>query len=316
MRTRILTISCAMLIALGAMGCGDSPVDPPAPGGGDTGPGFADVPDIPVPATPGGDVPARSDIHTTVKLYTGKFAPTISNAYGRWDIDRVQHIGIGIPDVRTPILHGDAWSSSVTDPFAELIIEEHMSRLLLQDGNGERQPHDISGTEGPSIYETELRFQGEAADKPVYIRRDRHWELKPLEGGAGNYLLLDGPVTGEVSSSYTKGTSTTQTREFGRSVTASVSAGLGALSASVSGTLSETFSTSVTVSESKTETFTKTVFGQSGKIVQFMVWELVEKYTFCDEDGAPYAAPHYVIPTTSMTRRATAVYLQATEFDK
>jgi hypothetical protein len=321
MRSYILTIGCAMLIAIGAMGCGDSPVNPPAPGGGtNPGPGFTDVPDIPTPKTPGGDVPATSETLTVLKRHTSLYNPSVTNAYGSWYIDRVQLFGPGFPEMRTNVMDSDAWGSQVTDLYAKLFIQEEMSRIILQDENGNVGGPRISGDYGVSVLSrallSEVDFRGSAVEKAVYIRRDRHWELKPLEGGAGNYLLLDGPVSGEVSSSYTKGVSNTQTEEFGRSVTASAGLSLGVLSLSVSGTLSETFSSSVTVSESKTETFTKTVTGASGKIVQFMVWELIEKYSFCDEDGNLYSDPHYVIPAASIVRRASAVYLQATEFKK
>ena len=89
----------------------------------------------------------------------------------------------------------------------------------------------------------------------------------------------------------------------------------GVLSATVSGTLSEVFSSSVTVSESRTETFSEGVTGKPGKVLQFIVWELVETYRFCDAEGNPVISENYVFGDPVLIRRGGAVALQSTEFD-
>lgn len=314
MRTTIITLSCALALALAAAGCGDSPVEPAGGGGGGGGPEFTDVPEIPRPTTVGGDVPSTSETLTRIERYTGEYNPAIDNAYGYWKIYRSLEIFPGHRDTET-ILEGHAWKSQIDDEMALLIIRENMSRLLLQNESGEMRPLTIAQRRAFGPYDVDVSFAGLAAEKPVYIRRDRHWELKELEGGAGNFLLVDENVTGTLSTSYTQGVSTTETETFGRSLTASGGLNLGALSAQVSGTLSRTFSSSVTVSKAKTQTFGKEVSGKAGKIIQFMVWELVESFTFCDENGAPYSDPNYIIPKTELVRRGAGVYLQATEFD-
>jgi hypothetical protein len=44
------------------------------------------------------------------------------------------------------------------------------------------------------------------------------------------------------------------------------------------------------VSVPSSETFAQTVYGEGGKTIQFMVWELVEIYSITDTDGNPYEA--------------------------
>jgi hypothetical protein len=159
------------------------------------------------------------------------------------------------------------------------------------------------------------QFTGRELATGVHVRRDRHWELKPLEGAAGDYLLVYPHTEGEVSTTYTSGTETSQTEEFGESLTVTAGLSYSVLSASVSGTLSETFSSSVTVSETNAETFTKRVTGKEGKVIQFMVWELVEEYSITDADGEPLTDDNYVVTTGTMGRRGVAIALQSTEFD-
>jgi hypothetical protein len=156
--------------------------------------------------------------------------------------------------------------------------------LLVKDGYVIEPPEGESGVETqPQVLTTRvdcrLAWQTRPIETRPHLRRDRFWVRKQLEGGAGNFLLLIGDTQGEISTTYTSGSSTTETEKFGRSVTATAGLNLGALSLGVSATISQSFSTSVTVSEETSETFTKTVFGEDGKTVHFQVWELVEYYT-------------------------------------
>jgi hypothetical protein len=310
------TLLTVLTIILIGVGCSDSPTDPAPSGGG--GPVFADVPAIPEPSTLGGDVPATSGTLTRVEQLDSVFRPNVVDAYGAWS-------GVKLcPTGSQELPERNTWSSNLFGDFdysalARIILGR---RMVFQDAAGmNSQQHFEQGYAAlcqrlsPTLGRVEANYRGPAFEVPVHVRRDRHWELKPLEGSAGDYLLVYPQTSGEVSTSYASGSERSQTEEFGRSLTAEVSAGYGVLSASVSGTLSETFSSSVTVNETTTETFTKSVTGKPGKIVQFMVWEMVENYSFCDADGNALESENFVIAAETMTRRGTAIALQSTEFD-
>jgi hypothetical protein len=300
----------------GSIEGGEQTVDPTEPEGPD-GPEFKDVPEVPRPETPGGDVPPKSEIVTKIVPYTGAFNPAIDDAWGHWvSLQTSRHPFF--PEDDKVLTDEHTWSEDIrsTQPFIGSLVQKHLSRLLLQNQDGEavdiyREDQAYMG----SLQEIETSFEGPPIEEPVYLRRDRHWELTTLESG-GTFLLLDGEATGELSSSYTKGVSTTETQEFGRSVTATAGLGIGPLNASISGTLSESFSSSTTVSESTSETFTKTVSGKDDAYVQFMVWELVETYSFSDENGDTWEDDAYVIAPAMLVRRGAGVVLQVTEFEK
>lgn len=325
MTTRI-PIPCALpLIAtLGILallaGCSESPSDPGGGDpGGDGGTGtFTDVPEIPQPATLGGDVPARSDIATRIEPLDGAFRPLVVDAQGRWQ-SRTRCGG----EERNP-RNDFGWASAMhaVSEFREVARKVTNRRMVLLDGSGAATvPREDEFVReecmpfGPASDGHYQEFVGLELAADVHVRRDRHWELKPLEGAAGDYLLVYPNTEGEVSTSYTSGTTTSQTEEFGKSLTVTAGLSYSVLSASVSGTLSETFSSSVAVSETNSETFTKRVTGKDGKVVQFMVWELVEEYSITDADGEPLTDENYVVTTSSMGRRGVAIALQSTEFD-
>jgi hypothetical protein len=305
-----------MAVAIAAAGCSDSPVETTMDSGGAV---FTDVPEVPRPATPGGDVPATSAILSVVRPYEGAFNPRIDDAYGNWLI---------IEEPEYPLLfdthvvaNGNEWISKMDVVPTSIFIDEELARLELL--NEEGAPVAVKETETRRWFSEEAgpndrytRFIGSAPTEPVYIRRDRRWEVVPLEGTGGSFLLLDGETTADLKSIYSSGVSRTETEEFGRSVTGETGLDLGALSAKVSGTLTETFTTSVEVWESKSEEFGKSVSGKAGKWVQFMVWELVEVYTFCDRNGDPWDDPNYHIAATSLERHGAGVLLQVTEFDR
>lgn len=314
---RLLLIPLVLFLLGGLAACSDSPTDPAPPDGG-TGPDFTDVPDIPRPATPSGEVPARSETMTAIKQLKGSFRPRVVDAYGHWSGYRQ------CGNIPTKLLSQNEWARARTlnDDYRHLLSDILGRNLILQEAKGDRLKQVVKEDQfidcnGPIFIPGNLHgeFRGAPLEAPVYIRRDRHWELKPLEGGAGNYLLVYPQTSGEVTTTFRQGTETTQTEEFGRSLTLEVGLGYGPLSASVSGTLSETFSSSVSVSQEKEESFAKTVTGKEGKIIQFMVWELVETYSFSDADGNELTSENYVLAPESVTLRGTSIALQSTEFD-
>lgn len=159
-------------------------------------------------------------------------------------------------------------------------------------------------------------YEGFGLSSAPQLRRDRFWVRRPLEGGVGNFLLLIGDTQGEITTTYTSGSSTEETEEFGRTVTASAGLDFGKLSLGVEVSISRTFRTSVTVSNESSESFTKTVFGEDGKIVHFQVWELVERYTITDTAGKPFTDPAFVFEPVEFHIHGVAVALDATKFDQ
>ena len=325
------------LLMLVACGGGDSPTDP-GDGGGDGGPTFEDTPPIPRPSSPGGDAPATSETLTLVSdgsLQT--FAPQL--------VDFA--IGQGVVRARALSTSSCGWTTiqsftggnmatlngSINRTFSScgstFFLTAQLAdlrptgrRVLVSDGTWVRA-HSRQRTAGsvigfpisglPGLVRLDLQALSAPEERP-HLRRDRYWRLRSLAGGVGNFLLLTGPTSGEISTTYTRGVERTDTESFGRSVTGEVSASYGVVSASVSATLSEEFTTSVTVSESQSETFTQTVYGEDGKTIQFMVWELVEVYSISDADGESFQPEGWTFTTETLTRAGAALALDATSF--
>jgi hypothetical protein len=57
------------------------------------------------------------------------------------------------------------------------------------------------------------------------------------------------------------------------------------------------------------------MLNNSGGFHQFMVWELVETYSFSDAQGNEFTSENYVVSQESITLRGTSIALQSTEFD-
>ena len=327
--------TAALAVALPILaGCGGGDPVAPNPGGG----AATDPPAIPKPTVPGGSVPATSSVATMISpTALEEFAPRLANivpvdakVYARhkdscaWEVmEAFQAVPLADlvgansyngemcgnvlnqmfffwnradlhPVTHTSIRSGGVWTDLITFPTIQVVPAAGLPNLV--DLKMEVEPRESPG-EAP------------------HIRRDRYWVQKPIEGQVGNFLLLSGPVAGEVSTTYTTGVSQTETTTFGTSITGTVGASYGVLSASVSATLSEEFSTAVTISSEKSETFTKSVQGQEGKIVQFMVWELVEEYSLSDASGAPYQPEGWTFEDASMIRQGAALALEATVFE-
>ena len=322
--TARIALPLAALLALA--GCSGS--DPAAPGG--TEPPAAETPSIPRPGYPGGPVPATSDTTFAVSAVPlADYAPrlldiesaavTVTMRYPSWCPPVVVET---YADTVVSAITGNAWH------LATACVVENVSydrgpaqplglQVLREDGAWKpslsKQVRFTHNVFQQGILGMEVEPSSPPAEPP-YVRRDRYWQRKPIEGQVGDFLLLTGPVEGSITTSYTAGVARTQSETFGASVTASVGAEIGPLNASISATLSRGFSTSVTVQEQTTETFTKTVRGEEGKTVQFMVWELVEVYSFCDAEGGPYAPENWVMADDHLVRHAAALALDATTF--
>lgn len=152
------------------------------------------------------------------------------------------------------------------------------------------------------------------ATKPVYVRRDRWWERRPLLGDGSQGLILEGPVTRTVSFTYSSGSTTTNTQEFARSITAEAGLSYGAFSASVSATLSQTFTTSVEVRRDTTVSVTEELSGEAGVARVMTFWVLMQRYTITDADGNPYEDDNYRIPTYQLSDPGEITALVATDF--
>jgi len=154
-----------------------------------------------------------------------------------------------------------------------------------------------------------------AIDKDVFVRRDRWWERRPLLGDESEIFILEGPVTRSVSFSYSSGSTTENTEEFGRSLTVEVGGSWDFFSASVSATLSQTFTTRVEVRSDTTVSVTEELSGEPGVARVMTFWVLVEEYTITDADGNPYDDPNYDIPQLSFRDEGRVTALLATDFE-
>jgi hypothetical protein len=316
-QTRIVRSFVLLFVAFALSSCSDSPTDPGNDRNGDGGgTGFVDAPEIPEPSSPGGDVPNRSETLTRIEPLDGNFRARILDVTGSWRLEQVCASDSRLVDGREGFaseMLGTQYGSlarKLMGSIPDLVAANGEGLVVVDEDHGLFDCGGPFGLNGVEI----SRFQSPSFDADVYVRRDRHWALRPLEGGAGDYLLVYPNTQGEVSTSYESGSEQSRTEEFGRSITATLGVSYGVLSASVSATLSETFSSSVTVSQSTTETFTKTVTGKDDTVIQFMVWELVERYSFCDADGEAVSSERFKIQTGSMERRGVAIALKSTEF--
>jgi hypothetical protein len=310
-----------LLVALvAATACGESPtgtgLDPDGGAevvGTESDPLPQGAPALPVPAGPFADVPATSDTLTVIRPFSGAFRPEVDRAFGDWAFwQRLCSPFTGCLSWQPAGTADQSWSDELGSSFS---LQPPALRILLvgEDGSPIEAP-TASLTRSPQA-SIDLRwdFAGDGLDE-VYIRRDRYWRWIPLSFGVGDYLIVTGTTDATLESTFTAGTSTTETEEFGRSLTLGATVGYGPLSASVSGTLSESYSVSVKISQESSETFKRTVHGANGKQTRFMVWILMERYTFTDSVGEPLIHPSYEFTPHELHRSGAATALQATEF--
>lgn len=337
MKTRLL-LTLFVTLALLISGCGsDSPTDP----GDDPGPDqFQDTPAIPRPTSPGGSVPARSVTLTRIAPQAlSDYAPKILDVQVlQASVQTRAYDSCSWQAVASPVLFDlskwpgiagvavagcDGTTINLNVPASTYKVGDY-PRLFA---DGELQaPFYSNAVRGGLVvgYTPVIHFSAsydrvriQPMNQPVtapYLRRDRFWRVKPIEGQVGEFLLLTGPVSGEVTTSYTAGVSKTASQSFGASITATVGAQIGPINASLSATLSSTFDTSVTISEESTQSFSKAVFGEDGKTIQFMVWELVEVFSLTDENGDPYTIEGWALDNPTLERAGAALALDATTF--
>lgn len=102
-------------------------------------------------------------------------------------------------------------------------------------------------------------------------------------------VVVPHPTTYQQSHTYTEGTSEMTGESFSVSLGLSASGwGLG-----LSAELTSTFSHSVTISSESSVTKTFTCPSEAGSTIQFTVWQLVEGFQFCNDDGTPFTDPEY-----------------------
>jgi hypothetical protein len=293
------------------------PPEPPLPG----------TPLLPVPSGPLVDAPPTSDTLTLIVPLATNYRPLVDRMRGIWTLRARECRAIagafscGIWTSRA--VTAPAWSDALGTTRMGLFdlpmtLSPPAGRPLLVQGGTPVNPVrvEVSSTVGGSLvrFDRIHQFVGEPLDQVVHLRRDRFWELLPISSGVGSYLLLTGDTQAELSTTYTSGTTTTETQTFGSTVTATAGLDLGPLSAGVSTALSESYSTSVSITESVSETFTRIARGSSGTTTRFMIWGLVERYTSTDENGEAIEHPDYEIVPDTLYRRGVATALQATEF--
>jgi len=133
---------------------------------------------------------------------------------------------------------------------------------------------------------------GQPIAKTPYMRRDRLWVATPWESGAiverttGNESIT-------LTSTYTTGCARTETESFAWSLGASVGAEYKGVKAQVEGSITKTFETSFTVMEQEEKSIAKTLQGEANKRTCFVLWVLVEQYSFVDQAGKPFTDPNY-----------------------
>lgn len=319
------------------MACGDDPTSPDL--GDRTGP-VADSPPIPVPESPGADVRTVSEVMTVISaMPITRFAPRVLDvemAQATIQARTSPQCAWRVIDAPGPGSMA-AWTGTLattffgcdSDPGAVFAISSERRDLqpttnqLLFDGDawnltlrrelraGEVVRPLASG--GPGYVRTTVQASAAPAELP-HLRRDRFWRLRPIDGGVGNYVLLSGPTTASITTSYTQGVSTTETETFGRTITGGAGLDLGALRASTSETLSTTFSTSIEITEETTVSVTQTARGEEGKKVQFSVWELVEVYSLTDANGNPFTVDGWTFADDELERGGVSTWMEATVF--
>lgn len=333
----MLRISLAVLIAGSLAACGDDPTSPEVERR--TGP-VADSPVIPLPAAPGADVPPVSEVMTVISATPiTRFAPRVL------DVDMAQAAiqARTSPQCAWTVIDAPGagrmadWTGTLSanffgcdsDPGAVFVISSERTALhptanqLLFDGNDwnltlrrDLRAGEVIrplGNGGPGYVRTTIQATAAPGELP-YLRRDRFWRLRPIDGGVGNYLLLSGPTTASITTSFTQGVSTTETETFGRTITGGAGLDLGALRVSTSQTLSTSFSSSVEITEQTTVSVTQTARGEEGKKVQFSLWELVEVYSLTDANGDPFTVDGWTFAQDELERGGVSTWMEATVF--
>lgn len=311
------------IFVLNLVACGESataPQDLPPAAPEVIAPALVDTPSVPVPSSPGGEVPLASDTLTTIVRLDGDydFNPIVTRAFAFWRLRETLNGG----GSWTSVAVGNEWSHQLTslespfglpsppppdpltdpdsgDPLRLLLVDggvpvEATSVCLPLTGCGVTSPNNRTfETRITSLLWHELVMNPLTFATDVYVKRERRWELESFPG-AGVFQLV--PSNGSISlaDSYTQGSSETRIETFGRTLTAETGIDLQGLSAKLQTTLSRTFSTAVTVTVERSQEITISVTGEAGKLIDVRVWRLVDTYTLTGADGAPLSDPGYV----------------------
>jgi Insecticidal Crystal Toxin, P42 len=145
-----------------------------------------------------------------------------------------------------------------------------------------------------SYVHVQLHYEGTgpAVEKRPYLHRERFWVATPWESGAF-VERTTGNETITLTSTYTAGCAKTETESFAWSLGASLGLEYSGLKASVEGSITKTFETSFTVTEQEERSISKTLQGEANMRTCFVLWVLVEQYSFVDQNGNPMTDPNY-----------------------
>ena len=294
---------------------------------GDDDPVDSGLPPIPTLADYGSldAIPATSDtLLASIALWEGPFTPAIEDMHSEYsyymddpfdvlDLDPV-HGGTfeGWHQNRPPVVtfHWEVFDVTfnlISDPFQD----GPLRFVLASDGERRDQPtplgaietvNDGDGTYSHRWFVDARVFQGDPGETmpmeiripsdyvPVitqapHLKRELYWQLSNISGES--YRIIQPGYTFTESTTYTTGVSETESYEFFWSLTTEVGGSYGAVSASVSASIGETFGTSMTVTEEHSVTRTEEFTAPGDQAIMVTRWHLMERFTFCDEDGGP-----------------------------
>jgi hypothetical protein len=306
-RRPIATLAC--LVVLSSAACSDSgtgPVDGRSPNGPVvTAPLLDQVPSIPIPSSPGADVPDTSETHVTISRLEGRFDfnPVVLRAYASWRVH--DHSG----DRSLGQRWSHQWSTSLRTAGGLMVFpppDPLNERMLLVDSGAVAQAPRRSWVQGPIVIQQRLEMSARPFDVAVYVKRERQWELESFAGGSFHLIAPNQTVT--LTEEVTEGSSRSQITTFGTTVTAGLGANIAGISAGIERTLSRTFSTSVTVFEERTRQVAITIAGEPGQLIDVRLWRLIDTYSLTDAEGNPITHHQYVFDYANgaMTWRTVA----------
>lgn len=320
-RRLLATVFVVLLAACGSDGDPTSPVgdqdDVDRPGWNDS------WPELPRPdeyATPA-DIPSASEsVVVAIEDYDGLFAPVVTAMRANYRV----YIGDG----DTKVLDQTAWSDALPSELSHVLVggiledttpfavfgDDPVRFRLANDGQtydlsapveGAENGDGIAGFTTVSWPAAEGELFGERlrvavstfassngiprpAEAPK-VKRELLWRRLNLNAGE-TWAILGAGDSYSVSTTYTVGVDSTTSYEFGRSVTATVGGSYGPVSAEVSVTLSETFGESITISRQEETSYQTTVNAGDTSVI-ITLWQLVERFSFSDAEGEPYAVP-------------------------
>lgn len=301
-----------LFIALALPSCSDSatsPGDDPGSGPVVSAPALENVPPLPIPATPGGDVSAASAVHTTIAQLDGDFDfnPVVSRVFASWKVGERNFSGPwtyrDLGNKWNDQLTGSRTASGMPAGTPPIPLNE---RILLIDGGSPVQSPQRSWQGGLPVYMQQLVMSAPTFDGEVYVKRQRQWELDSFDGGAFHLIAPNQRVT--LTEARTEGSSQTEITTFGTTVTAGGGIDIAGLSANIERTLTRTFSTSVTVTAQRSRQVSIDVGGEAGMLIDLRLWRLIDTYTLTDAQGNPLTHPAYVFEHSdgSMSWRTVA----------